>query len=434
MELSKSAFVLLVVFGLSVGIYGEKARFDNYRVYRIHIENEHQIKVLQAIGNLRGGYSFWDDPIKVDSDVDLVVPPHKFGEFGEIVENHGIAANLSVPDLQRLLDAERPVTRKAGVHWTAYNTLEEIYDWMDQLLKVHSDFLTPIVAGHSYENCPIRGLKVSYKAGNPGVFMEGTTHAREWISAASITWMLNQLLTSQDENIRRVAENYDWYFFPVTNPDGYVYTHTTNRLWRKTRKPYTEVCYGADPNRNWGAYFKQGGSSSDPCTDTFAGPYAFSEVETKSVSDYFTSIQASISTYLAFHSSGQLLMIPYGYTTEKLDNYEEMMEVGRKAIEKLKERYGTEYRIGNVAEAIYVASGGSIDWVKSTYDIPIVFVYELRDTGAHGFLLPPEQIIPTAEETLDSVIVILDEGEKRGLHNRQSVRDGRKPIDSGVAD
>lgn len=32
-------------------------------------------------------------------------------------------------------------------------------------------------------------------------------------------------------------------------------------------------------------------------------------------------------------------------------------------------------------------------------DIPYSFGMELRDTGEYGFLLPPEQILPTAEET-----------------------------------
>ncbi|KYQ48742.1 hypothetical protein ALC60_12248, partial [Trachymyrmex zeteki] len=37
----------------------------------------------------------------------------------------------------------------------------------------------------------------------------------------------------------------------------------------------------------------------------------------------------------------------------------------------------------------------------------IVYVYELRDKGQYGFLLPSEQIILTAgEETLDSIIAI----------------------------
>lgn len=39
--------------------------------------------------------------------------------------------------------------------------------------------------------------------------------------------MLDQLLTSTDPNVRQIANTHDWYIFPVVNPDGYVYTHTT---------------------------------------------------------------------------------------------------------------------------------------------------------------------------------------------------------------
>lgn len=52
-------------------------------------------------------------------------------------------------------------------------------------------------------------------------------HAREWIGPATSTYILNQLLTSTDASIKSIAENYNWYIFPVTNPDGYTYTHTT---------------------------------------------------------------------------------------------------------------------------------------------------------------------------------------------------------------
>lgn len=39
-----------------------------------------------------------------------------------------------------------------------------------------------------------------------------------------------------------------------------------------------------------------------------------------------------------------------------------------------------------------------MDWA---YDngIKYAFTFELRDTGHYGFLLPADQIIPTAEET-----------------------------------
>lgn len=54
-----------------------------------------------------------------------------------------------------------------------------------------------------------------------------------------------------------------------------------------------------------------------------------------------------------------------------------------------------------------------MDWVKGNYKTRITYTYELRDTGRHGFLLPPEQIIPTGEETLDSLVTILEEAAKR---------------------
>lgn len=70
-------------------------------------------------------------------------------------------------------------------------------------------------------------------------------------------------------------------------------------------------------------------------------------------------------------------------------------------MKELKLKAPTEYLI------LDKASGSSLDWVKGTYGISYTFVYELRDAGRHGFLLPAKKILPTAEETLDSFIVIL---------------------------
>ena len=91
----------------------------------------------------------------------------------------------------------------------------------------YPSIVSPLNAGRSYEGRQLKGVKVSYKAGNPGVFIEANIHAREWVTSAAVTWMLNALLTSSNAEIRNIAENYDWYIFPVINPDGFVYTKTT---------------------------------------------------------------------------------------------------------------------------------------------------------------------------------------------------------------
>jgi Zinc carboxypeptidase len=47
--------------------------------------------------------------------------------------------------------------------------------------------------------------------------------------------------------------------------------------------------------------------------------------------------------------------------------------------------------------------------VKGDQRTRFAYTYELRDLGTYGFILPANQIIPTAQETLDSVVVILQE-------------------------
>ena len=57
-------------------------------------------------------------------------------------------------------------------------------------------------------------------------------------------------------------------------------------------------------------------------------------------------------------------------------------------------------------------SGVSMDWVRGVFDTPYTFTWELRDTGRYGFVLPASQIIDTAEETLNSAVVILQHAKQ----------------------
>lgn len=64
--------------------------------------------------------------------------------------------------------------------------------------------------------------------------------------------------TAGDQEVVALVQKYDWVILPVFNVDGYVYTHTNNRMWRKTVSTNSgSSCLGADPNRNWN--FKWGG-------------------------------------------------------------------------------------------------------------------------------------------------------------------------------
>ncbi|KAF5278941.1 hypothetical protein FQR65_LT15473 [Abscondita terminalis] len=189
-----------------------------------------------------------------------------------------------------------------------------------------------------------------------------------------------------------------------------------DRLWRKTRTPY-DGCFGADLNRNWGYHWMDGGSSNIPCNDLYAGPTPFSESESKSLSTFINGISNKIQGYITFHSYLQLILIPFGHAgLEVPSNNAELMRIANITVQAISKRYGTQYIYGNIPQAIYVASGSSLDWILGTHrHIRYAFAFELRDKGQYGFLLPPEQIIPTAEEAFDGFVAMVKEFKKQKL-------------------
>ncbi|XP_063708429.1 zinc carboxypeptidase-like [Culicoides brevitarsis] len=409
-------FLALLSFGLA-----DKIKYDNFQVFDIYVKNLNEVKLLQSITDVdeeRAFLQMGDTPM-IGKSYPIAVSPKNVEFFVKELKANKIAYRVVEKNLQKVIEADEIVNKRShrrsnGEHdWTSYQTLDEVNAWLDKMVKEHK-VLTPLVGGETYEKRQIRGVKLSHKEGNPGIFIEGGIHAREWITVATTTFMLNELLTSQNETIKDLAQNYDWYFFPSVNPDGYVYTHAKDRLWRKTRKPYGK-CVGADPNRNWDFHWNEVGTSDKPCSDIFAGPEAFSEVETKSLSNFVKGLD-DIKVYLAFHSYSQLILFPYGYTDEHAPNHDDLQQVGDAAKDALARRYGTKYTVGNIYDAIYPAAGASMEWAYGALDVKLAYTYELRPAGNElfGFVLPPEQIIPTSLETLDSVVALVHEGEKLG--------------------
>lgn len=48
-------------------------------------------------------------------------------------------------------------------------------------------------------------------------------------------------------------------------------------------------------------------------------------------------------------------------------------------------------------------TGSGFDWAYGAARIPLVFLFELRDLGEYGFLLPASEIIPNNEEVIDGM-------------------------------
>lgn len=68
---------------------------------------------------------------------------------------------------------------------------------------------------------------------------------------------------------------------------------------------------------------------------------------------------------------------------------------------------GTSYTIGKSCSTLYATTGSSVDYVDATGNAKYSYTYELRDRGTYGFVLPANQITPTAVETWAGVLVML---------------------------
>lgn len=66
------------------------------------------------------------------------------------------------------------------------------------------------------------------------------------------------------------------------------------------------------------------GASSNPCSDSYRGPSANSEVEVRSVVNFIKN-HGNIRAFLTLHSYSQLLMYPYGYKCTQPADYAELV-------------------------------------------------------------------------------------------------------------
>lgn len=132
---------------------------------------------------------------------------------------------VHVENVQTLVDQTINTNRSTSFDFNDYYTLWEIYKHLEDLAKQYPGKVEVIAGGKTSQKRQIKGVKVSFKPNNPGIFLEGGMHGREWISPATVMYILHQLLTSNNSDVRNLAESHDWYIFPVFNPDGYVHSH-----------------------------------------------------------------------------------------------------------------------------------------------------------------------------------------------------------------
>ena len=402
----------------------DQARYDFYRIYNVELATQQHIELLQKLEQQSDSLTFIGHAREIGQKLSILVAAHRVADFSDLLQTYDIKHRILTYNFQEKIDKNLREVQPIGTDlknfdWNHFYHLETIYEWMEHMTAKFPNDLTLLDMGNSTQGVPIKGLKLARSKDNKSIFIESGIHAREWIAPATATYIINTLLTSGDVGVQRLANNYNWIIFPCVNPDGYKYTFEHDRMWRKNRQLF-DTCRGVDLNRNYPSHWNSTGCSSDPCRYDFAGPAAASELETQRLIAFVEEhvAQEQIKTYIALHSYSQMLMFPYGHSKEHIPNYDDLREFGQKASARIKALSGREYVSGSLFETIYPSSGGSMDWVYSNAGIPIAYTFELRGPpdSKDLFILPAEQIEPTAEEAFAAIQTIVEEAEKKGYY------------------
>lgn len=329
------------------------------------------------------------------------------------LEALGIPFNIIVEDVQAAVDAHAQAVAAAEVAGgaTFYSNFRDrptIEARLNQLVNNNPGIAEIIDIGDSVEGRDLWMVRITGNIGQPankpGILFNGCQHAREWVSPMTVTYIVEQMLNSygSDPRVTSLVDDNEFYIIPIVNPDGYQYSWDFQRLWRKNRRNNGNGTTGVDLNRNWGVNWGGPGSSSDPSNETFHGTGPFSEPETTAMRDFYLA-HPNIVASIDFHSFGQLALYPWGYQLGGPDDGGVHEVVGDEMVSAIASISGQTYTPGPVMDTLYQASGGSLDWTYGERDA-ISFTIELRDTGQGGFLLPPDQIIPTCEENWEAVL------------------------------
>uniref|UniRef100_A0ACB8FAX1 Uncharacterized protein n=1 Tax=Sphaerodactylus townsendi TaxID=933632 RepID=A0ACB8FAX1_9SAUR len=233
--------------------------------------------------------------VKTGMTVDFRVEADQCSEVERLLQQSGLNYEILIDNLQTVLDRQFDShVRSAGYQYEKYNNWETIAAWTADIANQNPDLVSRSQIGTTFEGRPMYLLKA----------------VRTYGTETIMTRLLDQL---------------DFYVLPVFNIDGYVYTWTKSRMWRKTRStnPGTS-CIGTDPNRNFNAGWCSVGASRRPCDDTYCGSAPESEKETKALVNFIRNNLSTIKAYLTIHSYSQMLLYPYSYTYDVASNNVEL--------------------------------------------------------------------------------------------------------------
>jgi carboxypeptidase T len=307
--------------------------------------------------------------------------------------------------------------------YRAYHTYAEMVADLNAVVAAHPAIVRRFSIGKSYQGRDIWAAKISDHVttdeNEPEVMFDSLVHAREHITVEMNLYLLHLLADNYGTNTRitRLVNTREIYLVFMVNPDGGEYDIAGGVLhsWRKNRQPIPGTTrVGIDINRNFG--YQWGccnGSSGDPSKDNYRGPSAWYATETVVYRDFVRSRviggKQQLRMIISWHSSGKLILWPYGYTTAAvpstmtLDDHRVLVALGKKAASL--NGYTPEQ-----GSALYISDGSQGDWAYHEQHI-FQLTFELGPGGSPNFYPAGDRIGPLTTVNRSAVLYLLDQAD-----------------------
>lgn len=271
-----------IVLAVLVCAEDNAEQYQGYKLFSIvPTDKRHEVflRNIELVG--MEGVDFWNSVQRggLPTPVHIMVAPETIEEFQILLKSQNFDYKIIIDDLTDVIAKERQTNflhkitsrlqRSNNNHpdFSYYWRHAEVNAYLDSLGKKYSDTVQVVSIGKSYENRDMRAIEISRNGritGNrPIIFVDATIHAREWIAPMVALELIYQLVENNQEHAD-ILDSVDWMIVPMINVDGYEFTHTNLRFWRKTRSQNKDSdCKGTDPNRNFDFKWAVSGTSSN---------------------------------------------------------------------------------------------------------------------------------------------------------------------------
>ncbi len=363
-------------------------------------------------------------------------------EQGIPIQTYRVEAVVSARDQNQLvrekfswsdLPGKGPV-KKIGEPYEVYHSFDEplngIRAQLQEIAATYPHIAQLKTIGNSLQNRPMLVMrltneKVGKKEGKPQVLFVGTHHAREWVATEMSMRLVKYLTANYGTNARvtELLDNVEVWIMPVGNPDGYQYTFTNERLWRKNLRDndgdgQITLADGVDINRNFAAHWglDNEGSSPDPTDATYRGTAPNSEPETQALVNFIQN--NNFKFILSYHTYQDLILYPWGWQwkTSSLDDPIFVAQAGTDANPAIYDSILSKDYNPGVGADLYITNGDFTDWAYYDLGIPAQTV-ELTD--GFDFRFPDDE---------GMVQTVFNDNLEFALSYAESARDPAHPV------